>query len=175
MLIKGGGHKMAAGLTVAQDRLEEAMARLSALLARQGAGEAGPQELRIDGLLMPQAATLHLAEQIESAGPFGASAPAPRFALPGVTLTARCFGESHLRLSVRNPGGQPLEAVAFGAFDGPLGPALESTGSRPFHLAGKIEVNTGAAAAAFSCVWTMPRQPYEIAFTFPLAHRGCPD
>ncbi len=142
LLIKGGGHKMAAGLTVAQDRLEEAMARLSALLARQGAGEAGPQELRIDGLLMPQAATLHLAEQIESAGPFGASAPAPRFALPGVTLTARRFGESHLRLSVRNPGGQPLEAVAFGAFDGPLGPALESTGSRPFHLAGKIEVNT---------------------------------
>ncbi len=142
LLIKGGGHKMAAGLTVSRDRLDEAMARLSDLLARQGAGEGGPQELRIDGLLMPQAATLQLAEQIETAGPFGASAPAPRFVLPEVTLTARRFGESHLRLSVRNPGGQPLEAVAFGAFDGPLGPALESTGSRPFHLAGKIEVNS---------------------------------
>ena len=142
LLIKGGGHKMAAGLTVSRDRLDEAMARLSDLLARQGAGEGGPQELRIDGLLMPQAATLQLAEQIETAGPFGASAPAPRFVLPEVTLTARRFGESHLRLSIRNPGGQPLEAVAFGAFDGPLGAALENTGSRPFHLAGKLEINT---------------------------------
>ena len=142
LLLKGGGHRMAAGLTVARDRLEEAMARLSELLARQGAGAGGPRELRVDGLLMPQAATLALAEQIEAAGPFGASAPAPRFVLPEVTLTARRIGESHLRLSIRNPGGAPLEAVAFGAFDGPLGPALEATGTRPFHLAGKLEVNS---------------------------------
>jgi single-stranded-DNA-specific exonuclease len=142
LLIKGGGHKMAAGLTVAQDSLEEAMARLSDLLARQGAGSEGPQALRVDGLLMPQAATLALAEQIEQAGPFGASAPAPRFVLPEVTLTARRIGESHLRLAIRNPGGQPLEAIAFGAFDGPLGPALENTGARPFHLAGKLEINS---------------------------------
>jgi single-stranded-DNA-specific exonuclease len=40
------------------------------------------------------------------------------------------------------PGGQPLEAMAFGAFDSPLGPALETSGTRPFHLAGKLEVNT---------------------------------
>ncbi len=141
-LIKGGGHKMAAGLTVARDRLDEAMARLSDLLARQGAGAEGPKDLHLDGLLMPQAATLALAEQIEAAGPFGAAAPAPRFALPEVTLTTRRMGETHLRLSIRNPGGQPLEAVAFGAYDSPLGPALEAAGTQPFHLAGKIEVNT---------------------------------
>ena len=142
LLIKGGGHKMAAGLTVARDRLEEAMARLSELLARQGAGAGGSLELRVDGLLMPQAATRALAEQIESAGPFGAAAPAPRFVLPEVTLTSRRIGESNMRLSIRNPGGQPLEAVAFGAFGSPLGPALENPGTQPFHLAGKIEVNT---------------------------------
>lgn len=141
-LIKGGGHKMAAGLAVARDRMEEAMERLADLLARQGAGAAGPQELRLDGLLMPQAATLALAEQIDAAGPFGAAAPAPRFALPEVTLTSRRVGESHLRLSIRNPGGQPVEAMAFGAFDSALGPALEAAGTRPFHLAGKIEVNS---------------------------------
>jgi single-stranded-DNA-specific exonuclease len=62
--------------------------------------------------------------------------------LPEVTLTTRRIGESHLRLAIRNPGGQPLEAIAFGAFDGPLGPALEQTGSRAFHLAGKLEMNS---------------------------------
>jgi single-stranded-DNA-specific exonuclease len=142
LLVKGGGHKMAAGLTVERDRLEAAMARLADLLGRQGAGTVGPRALRVDGLLMPQAATLALAEQIEAAGPFGAAAPAPRFVIPDVTLTARRIGESHLRLSIRNPGGQPLEAMAFGAFDSPLGPALETSGTRPFHLAGKVEVNT---------------------------------
>src|SRR6056297_2365419 len=52
LLIKGGGHKMAAGLTVARDRLEEAMARLSDLLDRQGSGAAGPADLRLDDVLM---------------------------------------------------------------------------------------------------------------------------
>ena len=57
LLIKGGGHKMAAGLTVARDKLEAAMARLGELLAKQGAGAGGKEDLRIDSLLAPTAAT----------------------------------------------------------------------------------------------------------------------
>jgi single-stranded-DNA-specific exonuclease len=142
LLIKGGGHRMAAGLTVQEDRIEPAMARLSDLLARQGAGAGGPADLRIDGLLAPQAATLALVEQIEAAGPFGASAPAPRFAFADQRLTTRRIGESHLRLSFGDDVGARIEGVAFGAFDGPLGPALETPGLARFHLAGRLEVNT---------------------------------
>jgi len=58
LLIKGGGHKMAAGLTVAEDKIEAAMARLGDLLARQGADALGPSDLRLDGMLMPDAATV---------------------------------------------------------------------------------------------------------------------
>jgi len=141
LLVKGGGHAMAAGLTVDRDRMEAAMARLGELLARQGAGREGPRELKIDGLLMPEAATLALAEQIADAGPFGASAPAPRFALPAAVFTPRRFGDSHLRLTFAGGAAMP-EVVAFGAFDGPLGPALEGAGHRAFHLAGRIEVNS---------------------------------
>ena len=57
LLIKGGGHKMAAGLTVAEDKLEAAMARLGELLAKQGAHLAGAADLTVDGMLMPGAAT----------------------------------------------------------------------------------------------------------------------
>jgi len=142
LLIKGGGHKMAAGLTVDRASLQPAMARLSDLLARQGAGTTGPRDLRIDSLLMPDAATLPLAEQIEAAGPFGAAAPAPRFVLPSVSVTSRRIGESHLRLTVVGTAGPGIEAMLFGAFDTPLGAALETPGHRCFHLAGKIEVNT---------------------------------
>ena len=141
LLIKGGGHKMAAGLTVAQDRVQAAMARLSDLLARQGAGSEGPGDLRLDSLLMPGAATPELVEQIEAAGPFGAQAPAPRFAFADVAVSARRMGDKHLRLTLGDGTSSRLEAVAFGAFDGPLGPALEQTGHRRVHLAGRLELN----------------------------------
>lgn len=141
LLIKGGGHKMAAGLTVAQDRVEVAMERLSELLARQGADREGPGDLRLDSLLMPGAATPELVEQIERAGPFGAQAPAPRFAFADVAVSARRIGDKHLRLTLGDGTSSRLEAVAFGAFDGPLGPALEQTGHRRVHLAGRLELN----------------------------------
>lgn len=142
LLLKGGGHRMAAGLTVARDRLDEAMARLAELLARQGAGTGGPADLKLDGLLAPGAATHALVEQLEEAGPFGASSPAPRFAFADQAVQARRIGENHLRLSFGDGMGAKLEAVAFGAFDGPLGPALENPGHQRFHLAGRLELNS---------------------------------
>ena len=142
LLLRGGGHKMAAGLTVARDQLDAAMARLGELLAKQGAGDAGPADLRLDGLLSPQAATLQLVEHLDQAGPYGASAPAPRFAFADQSVTGRRIGENHLRVSFGDPGTPKLEAIAFGAFDGPLGPALENAGHQRFHLAGRLEINT---------------------------------
>lgn len=143
LLVKGGGHKMAAGLTVTRDKLEDAMARLSELLARQGAGDAGPADLRLDGALMPGAATPELVTQLEQAGPYGASAPAPRFAFPNMQIRfAKRVGESHLKLSFSDGQTAPIDAIAFGAFDGPLGSALETHGGKRFHLAGKLDINT---------------------------------
>ncbi|WP_299776849.1 single-stranded-DNA-specific exonuclease RecJ [uncultured Roseobacter sp.] len=142
-LLKGGGHKMAAGLTVAEGKLEEAMARLSELLEKQGAHLAGAADLKLDGMLMPAAATVELAELIEQAGPFGASAPAPRYVFADMAIRfAKRVGENHLKISFAAPGSTPLDAICFGAFDGPLGPALENHGGAHFHLAGRLDINT---------------------------------
>ncbi|HSF63853.1 MAG TPA: single-stranded-DNA-specific exonuclease RecJ [Paracoccaceae bacterium] len=141
LLIRGGGHRMAAGLTVDRARLPEAMARLSDLLARQGAGAGGPADLRLDGLMAAPAATPAMVDQIEAAGPFGQGAPAPRYAFADMAVQARRIGETHLRLTATDPGGARLEGIAFGAFDGPLGPLLEGAGHRRFHLAGRLELN----------------------------------
>jgi single-stranded-DNA-specific exonuclease len=80
-------------------------------------------------------------EQIEAAGPFGASAPAPRFAFADQAVTARRVGETHLRLSLSDGMGPPLEAIAFGAFDTALGPVLSQPGAQRFHLAGRLEIS----------------------------------
>lgn len=143
LLIKGGGHKMAAGLTVARDQLESAMARLSELLAKQGAGTGGPADLNVSGLLMPGAATVDLVTQLEQAGPFGASAPAPRFALPDMQiLFAKEVGTGHLKLSFGDGMGARMDAIAFGAFDTKMGQALINHGGARFHLAGRLDINT---------------------------------
>lgn len=143
LLIKGGGHKMAAGLTVAAAELEPAMARLSELLAKQGAGQGGAADLSLDALLMPGAITVELIEQLERAGPFGASAPAPRFALPDQRIHhARRVGDAHLKITFSDGAGPRLDAIGFGAFTGPLGPSLEAHGGAPFHLAGRLEINS---------------------------------
>lgn len=142
LLLKGGGHRMAAGLTVARDQLEAAMARLSELLAKQGAGASGPRDLRLDATLMPGAATVELIELIEAAGPFGQSAPAPRFAFPAAKiLHAKQVGSGHLKVSVGDGLGARLDAIAFGAFDSDLGPTLMNHGGARFHLAGRLEIN----------------------------------
>lgn len=142
LLLKGGGHKMAAGLTVTRDMLEPAMDRLSDLLGRQGAGLAGPGDLRLDGLLMPGAATPELIDQLEAAGPFGAGAPAPRHAFPDMAVRfVKRVGSGHLKLSFGDSTGPVLDAICFGAFDGPLGPALEGHAGARFHLAGRVEIN----------------------------------
>ncbi|NBD29030.1 MAG: single-stranded-DNA-specific exonuclease RecJ [Alphaproteobacteria bacterium] len=143
LLIKGGGHKMAAGLTVERDRLEPAMTRLSELLGKQGAGAIGPADLRLDGLLMPGAATVDLIEEIERAGPFGAGAPAPRFAFADCRiLFAKEVGTGHLKVTFGDGLGARIDAIAFGAMDGPLGAELMAHNGARFHLAGRLEINT---------------------------------
>ncbi|MEO0682401.1 MAG: single-stranded-DNA-specific exonuclease RecJ [Pseudomonadota bacterium] len=141
LLLKGGGHRMAAGLTVAADGVEAAMDALARKLARQGAGAAGPREMRIDGALAPGGATAELCELLESAGPYGQSAPAPRFAIAGARAAyAKPMGEGHLRLRLTGEGGA-VDAVAFRVGGTELGELLSASGGAPLHVAGRLEVD----------------------------------
>ncbi|MBC6438537.1 MAG: single-stranded-DNA-specific exonuclease RecJ [Rhodobacteraceae bacterium] len=143
LLARGGGHRMAAGLSLTRAQLAPAMARLEELLARQGAAaDRGAADLRLDGALMPGGVTPGLIEELEAAGPFGAAAPAPRFAVPDVTIGhARRVGDAHLKLRLNADGGQALDVICFRAFETALGQALAETNGRPVHLAGRVEIN----------------------------------
>ncbi|MFC3616032.1 single-stranded-DNA-specific exonuclease RecJ [Lutimaribacter marinistellae] len=143
LLLKGGGHRMAAGLTVMRDKLEPAMERLGALLAKQGAGAGAPADLRLDGLIMPGAATVDLIEALDKAGPYGAGAPGPRFAVPDLQVRfAKRVGESHLKLSLSDGIAAGIDAIAFRAFESEIGPRMADHGGARFHVAGRLEVNT---------------------------------
>lgn len=143
LLLKGGGHKMAAGLTVEAEKLDAAMARLTELMDAQGAAELTTKDLRLDGMLMNGAATLSLIDQLEQAGPFGAAAPAPRFVFPNQKIRfAREVGQGHLKISSADETGIKLDAIAFGAAQSGLLDALCDHKGHLFHLAGRIEKNS---------------------------------
>jgi single-stranded-DNA-specific exonuclease len=142
LLEKGGGHRMAAGLTVTRAKCEAAMARLGELLERQGAGQGGPSDLAVTSLLTPSAATPDLYREVEAAGPFGMGAPAPRFAFADCRiLHAREVGQGHLKLTFGDGLGARLDAIAFGALESEMGQALLGHGGARFHLAGRLDLN----------------------------------
>ena len=91
---------------------------------------------------MPGAATPELMQALETAGPFGQGAPAPRFAFADQRIySARRVGENHLKLAFGDGLGARMEGIAFGAYDTALGPELEAHGGARFHLAGRLELN----------------------------------
>ncbi|EKE45764.1 putative single-stranded DNA-specific exonuclease [Oceaniovalibus guishaninsula JLT2003] len=142
LLLKGGGHRMAAGLTVEADRIEAAMDRLAALLDRQGAAQGETRALTLGGLLHPRAATPELIAHLERAGPFGMGAPAPRFAFADCRIVdCRTVGDGHLKIALAGDDNLRLDGIAFGAASGPMGAALMGHAGARFHLAGRLDLN----------------------------------
>jgi single-stranded-DNA-specific exonuclease len=144
LLAKGGGHVMAAGLTVAAERLEDAMTALSARLGAQGAGDIGPTDLRLDGALAPGGATVELVERLEAAGPFGPANPAPRLAFGSVLVQGtRMVGNGHCQVRLAGSGGPQLAAIAFRAAETGLAALFEAAAAarRPLHVAGRLEID----------------------------------
>ena len=138
LLVDGGGHAMAAGFTVAVERLEE----LSAFLAERIRGEAlegvGPS-LGLDGALTVAAASPALAAELERVGPFGEGNAQPRFAIAGARVVrADVVGTGHVRCFLSDQGGGRLKGIAFRSVDGELGPALLRSGGVPLTIAGRL-------------------------------------
>jgi single-stranded-DNA-specific exonuclease len=139
-LVKGGGHAMAAGLTVnraSMDALQSFFAEALGAAARAARTRTG---LDIDGALTPAAVTDDLVTLIERAGPYGQGNPQPRFVLPAVRVKfPKVVGEAHLRCALEGADGRRVDAVAFRAVGQPLGDLLASAGGLPLHVAGTVK------------------------------------
>ena len=142
-LAKGGGHAMAAGLTVARDRLEALQAFMHQRLARQARAARSSLALELDGALTPVSVTDDLLALLERAGPFGQGNPEPRFAFPAHRVKfAKVVGTAHVRCVLEAGDGSRLDAVAFRAADRPVGEALLGAAGMPLHVAGHLRRDT---------------------------------
>ena len=136
---KGGGHAMAAGVTVRADDLPRFEAHLAALLDASVIAARAVDALLIDGALSAGGATAETVRLLQRAGPFGQGAPEPVFALGRHRLVdAGIVGSSHVRARLRSRDGQVVGAICFRAAERPLGRALLSGIGSEMHVAGTL-------------------------------------
>ncbi len=139
ILVKGGGHAMAAGLTVERANL----GRLRSFFEEQ-AGKTVPdlvsgEVLKIDGAVSAPGVTLDLIDQLESAGPYGTGHPQPIFAVPSHRIRdSRQIGTNHVKVTLESMDGKRLEAIAFRALETPLGDLLLQNRGQQVHVAGTL-------------------------------------
>jgi single-stranded-DNA-specific exonuclease len=142
LLLKGGGHAMAAGITLKKDALAAFRAFLEDTLAAAVEASRRDSALLIDGAVSAGGVNLALVEMLARAGPYGAGNPEPVLALPAHTLAyADLVGENHIRARFKSGDGKFVNAIAFRAAGQPLGKALLDNRGRPMHAAGTLAVD----------------------------------
>jgi single-stranded-DNA-specific exonuclease len=147
LALKGGGHAMAAGVTLPGFDVAPFREHLGAALARIVAEARAVEALLVDGTLSAGGATAEMVRTIHRAGPFGSAAPEPTFVLPRHRIVdAGIVGHGHVRARLRSRDGQAIGAIAFRAAQGPLGQAILSGIGREVHVAGTLSVDTWRGA-----------------------------
>jgi single-stranded-DNA-specific exonuclease len=142
ILLKGGGHAMAAGVTLRKERLAEFRAYMEKTLAADVAQSRHVRELFIDGAVSARAVTPEFVATLNRAGPFGAGNPEPVLALPSHQLVyADEVGQAHLRLRFKSGDGAIVNGIAFRSVGQPLGNALTQLRGQPVHVAGSLAVD----------------------------------
>ena len=142
LLINGGGHKMAAGLTVAADKLDELHEFLKERIGKVLEAEPFVPTLTLDGLVAAPALDASFIERLSALEPFGTGNPEPRFALADCRIIrADVVGERHVKI-IASQGTARISGIAFRAMESGLGAALLGSVGQNIHLAGHIRRDT---------------------------------
>jgi single-stranded-DNA-specific exonuclease len=142
LLVKGGGHAMAAGITIERGKLGALRAYLEEESADTVARLRENQSLSIDGAVAASGATVSLYESLQKAGPFGSAHPQPVLALPHHILAdVRLVGRDHVRVALRGADGKRVNAIAFRVAEGDLGRFLFNNIGQSVHIVGNLSLN----------------------------------
>jgi single-stranded-DNA-specific exonuclease len=142
LLVKGGGHAMAAGVTLRKGALAQLRAFLETALSADVDVSRRTNGLLIDGAVTAASANADLVGMIGRAGPFGSGNPEPVIALPAHTITyAEEVGQTHMRVRLKSADGAALNAIAFRAVGQKLGTALRNGRGLRVHAAGTFALD----------------------------------
>jgi single-stranded-DNA-specific exonuclease len=163
LLLKGGGHAMAAGVTLPKAGLAPLRAFLEATLGADVEVARRASSLMIDGAVSAAGATVDLVAMIDRAAPFGSGNPEPVIALPAHTVSyAEEVGQAHMRVRLRSADGSTVNAIAFRALGQKLGAALLANRGQLVHAAGSFVLDRwqGEERVQFRLTDIAPPEPF---------------
>lgn len=142
LLINGGGHAMAAGLTVDASRIDALAIYLSDRLSHDCQASNEGAHLVIDGAISASGATTEFCDLVARCGPWGSGNSEPLFVLPSLRVSyASVVGEQHVRCVLQGAGGGRISAIAFRAVQSELGAMLLNTKGRDIHIAASLKAD----------------------------------
>ncbi len=137
LLINGGGHAMAAGLTISEDAIPKLRERLIIALGDDVDRARENRTFVTDAVINARAVSRLFADMVAQAGPYGVGNPEPVFVLPDMRVAhVKLVGANHLSVALEDRAGEKVRAIAFRAEGEPLGAVIR--GSDRLHIAGKI-------------------------------------
>lgn len=143
LLVAGGGHSMAAGLTIDEDKIDAFAEFLDQRMGEAVTKSRGERALQLDAVVAPGGVTPAFVEALEAGGPYGMGWPAPRIATgPVRIIKADIVGTDHVRAIVAGEDGRSLKTIAFRAAETPLGQAVLGAGTvRKLWIAGRAKID----------------------------------
>lgn len=142
LLMAGGGHAMACGLTIASDQIEALEGFLSEHLREAWLKADEARAYKVDAVVHPAAVNFDFVDALSAAAPYGQGNPEPRFAFSDLKRTfAKRVGSDHVRFTLQARSGANLSGIGFGIADRPAGQALLASGEASFHAAGKLKAD----------------------------------
>lgn len=148
LLVSGGGHAMAAGLTATPDNLEALEAFLKDHMAKAVVEAHKSKQFMLDGVVSIGGANVALLEALQDIGPFGAGNANPRFAIADVTVVkADRVGADHVRAIIKSRDGSSMKLMSFRQADEPMGQMLLKGLGQRFHVAGRLKIDDWSGVA----------------------------
>lgn len=140
IVIKGGGHAMAGGLTVSPDKLDELRDHMDEEF-RMSEAFRSERQSRFDAFLPPEMVSVDMRKRLDALEPFGRDNPQPRFVVSGTVRNVFIMSGKHVKASLEHDGHHLLDAIIWGGIGTPAGDMLGDSKGKKISVAGAIEVN----------------------------------
>ena len=142
LLIKGGGHKMAGGFSIEENKIEEFKSFIISKFEKKTNKIFDRNKLYLDSAISASALNFDFYKKIEKLSPFGSGNPEPKFILENVkVIRSFIVGEKHIKSILTSKDGSTIKTISFNSFDSDLGQFLLNNKSNTFNIAGKLSLN----------------------------------
>jgi single-stranded-DNA-specific exonuclease len=142
LLIKGGGHKMAAGFTIKMNKIDEFKEFVFRKFKSININLAEKKNYYYDAEIAPSALNIEFFEKINLLAPFGSGNPEPKFIIKNVKLVnSKIVGEKHIKNVLIGSDTSTLKTISFNSVETVLGSYLLKKNIKPFDIAGKLTLN----------------------------------